>query len=611
MNGFLLGSLVLWAINAQCLSNDDCFSTEFCEFGDTTECVSCPSGPCNLEDMSAESKDACIDSCDKSICADENDCEDNEFCNYNDQGDQSGECVACSLIDTNDANELQCLEDTRLKTWRSSRSCNAVCELAEMNAEPRTSVADPAFLPQLVKELEGVVCDDCCAPGSEFINVCPTMHDRDAYQCTFSYCDNQSKKCMYDNLPDGTACTNGLISAGDSDFELLGFCKRGLCLYYPQGLDSRTPESCANGYEFETRTFASCGVRGISQVFSFEGYACPSGADGVTCDFFGHQWSDVECWASSFKDENGQFDAHFHDPNELMFEGDEEGRCIIGEQDDCVINTPGYYNFREQDIIFQIGETDLEHTTMVYIDQQTHSLSPFLKCEDGAFCRGVLVCTYVGVPPCGTQAYATCRDVTNSPTVDPTLGADENKEITLSPTAEPTPSAHGDPIIWTFNDECYDLNKDGLYVSSSHPGFDHEIKIAVYNDFMREIQVVHASGEILLAINNLGDVLNNNYPYFFVHERRQCPEHTTECHFSFEEFRFDAQHFEYTLQIKYHDYLDQGLTEGESGIHLDIFPKPYGSFSENKALYTGIYFENPFPDELQYCPGGSRQYRTQ
>merc|ERR1711953_1337687 len=34
---------------------------------------------------------------------------------------------------------------------------------------------------------------------------------------------------------------------------------------------------------------------------------------------------------------------------------------------------------------------------------------------------------------------------------------------TQVPTTSTTGTAHGDPIIWTFNDECYDLNKDGPY----------------------------------------------------------------------------------------------------------------------------------------------------
>ena len=45
---------------------------------------------------------------------------------------------------------------------------------------------------------------------------------------------------------------------------------------------------------------------------------------------------------------------------------------------------------------------------------------------------------------------------------------------------EPTTAvSHGDPIIWTFSGECYDLNKDGLYLASSHPHIDHDVTIAV------------------------------------------------------------------------------------------------------------------------------------
>merc|ERR1711879_1140008 len=34
-------------------------------------------------------------------------------------------------------------------------------------------------------------------------------------------------------------------------------------------------------------------------------------------------------------------------------------------------------------------------------------------------------------------------------------------------------SSHGDPIIHTFKDDCYDLSKDGLYLASSHPDWTH------------------------------------------------------------------------------------------------------------------------------------------
>merc|ERR550517_882934 len=77
-----------------------------------------------------------------------------------------------------------------------------------------------------------------------------------------------------------------------------------------------------------------------------------------------------------------------------------------------------------------------------------------------------------------------------------------------------TPSSHGDPIVWTFNGEMYDLDVDGHYLASSHQTkFDHEVHISVYNHYMREIQVTNKeTGDIMLSINNLGDVVNKGYP---------------------------------------------------------------------------------------------------
>merc|ERR1719464_717271 len=179
----------------------------------------------------------------------------------------------------------------------------------------------------------------------------------------------------------------------------------------------------------------------------------------------------------------------------------------------------------------------------------------------------------------------------------------QSAEPTKTPTASPGISAsHGDPIIWTFNGECYDLHKDGMYLASAHPEIDHEVYIAVYNDYMREIQIRSRKGEILLSVNNLGDVLNN-WPYRFSEETKKCPlgEETT-CNLFYKEYAFDAQQFRYIIQVLPHDYLDPALKEGEHGVHLDIFPRPYSGFRERKHEYSGLYFSNPLPEQLEYCP---------
>lgn len=167
-----------------------------------------------------------------------------------------------------------------------------------------------------------------------------------------------------------------------------------------------------------------------------------------------------------------------------------------------------------------------------------------------------------------------------------------------------TPTSHGDPIIWTFDEECYDLNKDGLWLATSHPEFNHKVNIAVYNDYMREIQVVFGE-EVVLSINNLGEVMNNDYPFAFEEVTVPCPESMKDCIDEYKEFRFDAQDFSFTVHMLRHDYLDAALKEGEFGYHLDIYPRPYKSFAAKQANYNGLYFENPLPEELKYCTGGS------
>jgi len=166
-------------------------------------------------------------------------------------------------------------------------------------------------------------------------------------------------------------------------------------------------------------------------------------------------------------------------------------------------------------------------------------------------------------------------------------------------------SSHGDPVIWTFHDECYDLNKDGLWLASSHPLYDHQVKIAVYNDYMRELQVLTKSGDLLLSITNMGEVVNNNFPYSFTQELLPCPDDMDECIHEYMEFKFDIQDFQYVVQTLRHAYLDPALSDGENGYHLDIYPKTYGGFGSNKNGYSGLYFENPLPEELEYCPGDS------
>jgi len=157
----------------------------------------------------------------------------------------------------------------------------------------------------------------------------------------------------------------------------------------------------------------------------------------------------------------------------------------------------------------------------------------------------------------------------------------------------------GDPIVWTYDGECYDLNIDGRYLASSHKTrYDYDVYISVYNHYMREIQVAHrVTGEIMLSINNFGEIINN-YPYYFIQESVKC-ENAEDCDFFFIQFVFDAQQFEYVVQIQTHQYEDPALEEGETGVHLDIYPHPYPSFDSSK--YNGLYFQNPIPNQSGIC----------
>jgi len=86
------------------------------------------------------------------------------------------------------------------------------------------------------------------------------------------------------------------------------------------------------------------------------------------------------------------------------------------------------------------------------------------------------------------------------------------------------PVIFADPIIHTFHGECYDLHKDGNWLASSHPEFDHDVYVAVYNEYVRQVSITNKEGDILLAINNFGEVLQNDFPYHVQKEIKSCPE---------------------------------------------------------------------------------------
>jgi len=528
-------------------------------------------------------------------CNQNENCADSEFCRCSSVSEDfvcTGVCTACTDSDSGNNNPFECIEDAANVDFYSKRNCQLKCEYEagqmSSDAQVHATVSGPdSYTDQLVSDLEGSLCTNCCASGSAFAATCPIWYQ--ANPCRNSFCDSSTEQCMWNIEENYSACTAVHEDVNFVPYHVLGYCMDGHCIVQDEE-SNLTPVECPPGQGrdvYSARIYGPCGSRTVRQDFEFSGQDCPDGRDG-DCDTFGAQWDELWCWTSSFADEENTFVTKFHDPDEIT-EDDDSGRCIIGETDDCVIQNDGFYSYRDQEIAWKTDTSDEQFLTYMVITHQTKTVSPSLTCEDGKFCRGHILCHMYGNQPC-ERTYAVCLN-THSPTEEPTGG-----DIS---------TAHGDPIIWTFNDECYDLNKDGKYLATSHPSFDHEVSIAVYNDFMREVQVTNNQGKILLSINNLGEVLNNDYPYYFSEETVQCPLDSYDCPFSYKEFRFDAQNFEYIVQIMVHDYLDAALQPGVTGFHLDIFPIPYQNFAAKKNSYTGLYFENPLPEELEYCPEGS------
>merc|ERR1719471_2820900 len=262
-------------------------------------------------------------------------------------------------------------------------------------------------------------------------------------------------------------------------------------------------------------------------------------------------------------------------------DGHEWGKCIVGQTADCVMNQPGFYTYRTMDIYWTVGSNDNEDFTVLNIPLTQKTLAPVMHCPDGEWCRGTIDCSMIGSQPC-SRTLTTCdgtapptaspiepptldptldptqsptgptdpptssptkvpsRGPTNSPTRDPLTPTNSpTRNPTANPTLEPTAASHGDPIIWTFFGECYDLNKDGIYLATSHPQINHDVYIAVYNDYMREIQIQDKNGDILLSVSNLGEVVNN-WPYRFSEEIKKCPDGEEGCNLFFTEHSFDA-----------------------------------------------------------------------
>jgi len=729
------------AQTAACSNSSPCDDGSFCDFQNRNDgfCLPC-SSDANCFDQSGlttEGVIACYEVCEakqtvitmpgcsstskcgvcQGTCSSDDDCQDGLSCKVRAVGDSVSGCIFPGNreagVSVQDIGQSLCYdpdaeasdERYQMEGYLVSIYSSTPCHLLE----------EPAGR-----------CSGVTAPKNQLI-----------HGCERSFCRTSDNRCFVQGLEVGTACTycteegcNELDTNGVNlvtpDAEIYpGLCVDGQCVWNENAV-------CPEGTFAAERVSTSCGDQNFSRTWRMTKTDCPK--TGSTCDDFGPSVSELRCWTSATKIDNIPFLVNYHDPNDVnaVRDGHSWGKCIIGQYEgendagdvvDCVMNTPGFYTYRNMDILWTVGENNNEAFTVLEIPFTQKLLAPVMHCAagEGEACRGTIDCSMLGSQPCA-RTYTTCdgtagptasptvpptrdpltptsnptRDPTknpsNTPTRDPltptsnptkTPTRDPTKNPsktptrdpltptknpsntpthdpltptknpsntptrdpltptsnpsknptrdptknpsktptrdplvptrfpsfhpTSNPTNEPTiPASHGDPIIWTFFGECYDLNKDGIYLATSHPKIDHDVYIAVYNDYMREIQIRNKNGDILLSVNNLGDVLNN-WPYRFTEEVKPCPLEEY-CNLFYKEFTFDAQQFRFIVQVLPHDYLDPALKDGEEGVHLDIFPRPYQAFTDHKHLYEGLYFSNPLPEILEYCPEGSQRH---
>jgi len=422
--------------------------------------------------------------------------------------------------------------------------------------------------------------------ATDFVGVCNLVEESSglctakANQCVFSYCREQDNACFTQGKEYGTRCETTAKDIDGIERVVQGVCVDSLCVFTTDTVDCPDPILSAE------RTFISCGSAGFDKTWRFpQGVNCVQ--TGSACQDFGPVVNNVECTTSQTKEDPDHelFTVHFYDQHD---------ECIIGESSDCLIHEAGVYEYMGMTITWSgalLNPSTVD--TELIIPLTSKILRPELHCPSG-FCRGTLICSLWGPEPCG-RVVETC-DGTPPPTSDPV-------EIPDEPTHNPTDfaSSHGDPIIWTFGGECYDLKKDGYYLASGHEFFDHQVYIGIYNDYMREIQIVNKfSKKVMFAISNLGETLVDGWSHWYREDQRVCqPGKDEECFLFFKEYAFDAQELEYIVQILGHDYLDPALKEGEHGVHLDIYPRPFPGFHESG--YKGLYFQNPIPFESGVC----------
>jgi len=613
-----------------CSTSADCGGAEGGAYCDNGKCLVCPASGCAastyVQDI-AKCSATCESSGARISCTSENQadvCNDG-FCNVRAQQINTGNCVSCAVVNTLDDIKEQCISSPALTTWNARVNCRDQCEKGEMADRTQTEVN---YIPQdatsRYSDLEFSFPSGACANVLLGRQIC--LHDEGAYGAreifgafadNYAYADHEigcgtrsceGVYCMVTFENEGEPCTVRTQLLDTTEILVAGTCYQGSCIVTS---DAGCPDGkMTNVYDAGTCLEKTVGLEWLNLV----GDACIP-ETSRSCEMFGRQTQDVVCHSTSnIPDVNANgitakfapiyFDAYLNKDAQKMGQYDQVGRCMIRSSNsrdlDCIMVGSGYYSYNMMDITFyELTMDDGSDLTLMTMPLQTRTIVPVASCPQGGRCKGEIHCNFdmsrSGTFPCGNSF----RKCVEGGTVPQEATQNPTKEPTLEPTLEPT-MAFGDPIVWTFDGLCYDLNQDGFYLASSHTEsrFDHDVYISVYNHYMREIQVVNsATGHIMLSINNLGDVINN-YPYYFLEESKKC-ESEDECSFFYKQYSFDAQQFEYVVQIHPHAYDDPSLNKGETGVHLDIYPSPYGTVDfEN---YDGLFFKNPIPEVSGTC----------
>jgi len=589
---------------------------------------------------------------------------DGWFCNMKEivNGNPKGICTRCSYVNTDVKGQKDQCFNIDWAQPNTLVSCAATCQMYEREQVEATTVDESQLASGLsaleenygTVSLNGPFCSrfdgegkGWCEEGSGYdhdpskssdLESILKPFDEEISHCQYRKCGDgvspfaggpdgfePENQCIILFETDGTDCVTRKVTEDGGEVEVAGTCLDGLCMVVES---SECPEGYATTvYDFPDCTRTDFGTSSAAGSDSnFQGTLCavtenkcqgfPQQANNVLCTTES-EWGGILSEANDFANP-AYFNTEDQSNAKVFFttvsNQEQKGTCVVGNADtgyDCIIKQPGNYIYRMMEIHYYeqdpytYGEQNTNtQATILYIKTSTRSLAQTLSCPGDLLgeppnqvqkrCFGSLNCEYYttenGGFPCG-GSYDICH------------------KTTATPTQSPIATSHGDPIIWTFHDECYDLNMDGKYVASANPKYDHQVNIVVYNDYMREIEVVNKKGKVILSINVDGEYEADDYPYAFEVFEKECPADMkkSECLDSYMSFRFDAQEFQYFVHILRHDYADPSLKEGELGYHLDIYPTPYDRFYQkgHKEAYTGLYFNNPLPEELEYCPGGA------